>query len=98
MKSLRPKDRYEPPDGGACISEAGFRGQTSSNDTHHSTTVPPARLYCKAKSELAKLFYLRHTLMDNRPGLIVETHTTAGGGPAARRSTRHSMYGVIASD
>jgi len=53
FQSFKPK---EPPEGGGRPSVGGrnapadFRGKKRSNETHHSTTDPDARLYRKGRA------------------------------------------------
>ncbi len=84
-KSFKPKDDQppaEPPAGRN--SEADFRGQKRSNDTHASTTDPDARLYRKSNNTAAELCYAGHVLMENRSGLLVDADLTAATGYAER--------------
>jgi hypothetical protein len=55
-----------------------------SDDTHHSTTDPDARLYKKSEGDKSRLCYLGHALMENRNGLIVDAETMRAGGTAQR--------------
>src|SRR6185503_13473957 len=72
LKSFKPKDadKQGPPDdpGNPTVN---FHGQKRSNDTHHSTTDPDARLATKGNHQEAKLFFMGHVLMENRNGLAV---------------------------
>jgi transposase len=88
MKSFKPK---EPPasgggDGGSDgrNAPADFRGEKRSNQTHHSTTDPDARLYRKGPGMEAKLCFIGHGLMENRSGLIVDARLTRVSGHAER--------------
>lgn len=84
MKSFRPKDGSgTPPDPGR-NGERDFRGEKRSNETHHSTTDPQARLYRKGDGQPAKLAWLGHVLMENRNGLIVDAELTQATGWAER--------------
>jgi transposase len=67
-----PDDRGNPT--------VDFRGHRRTNDTHQSTTDPEARLYKKGVGRPAQLAYLGHVLMENRSGLITDTHVTAADG------------------
>ncbi len=83
MKSFHPKDDTDIPGSGqGCNPDVDFRGQKRKNDTHASTTDPDARLYEKAKGQMAKLCYIGHALMENRNGLVVETRVTVTDGTA----------------
>ena len=81
-KSFRPKDGGEGPSGNG--REVDFHGEKRSNETHHSTTDPDARLYKKSKGSEAKMSYLGHALMENRHGLLVDTMVTLADGTAER--------------
>jgi len=67
MKSFHPKDVSGEPPAPGCNGERDFHGETRSNQTHASTTDPDARLYRKGPGQPAKLAYLGHVLMENRP-------------------------------
>jgi IS5 family transposase len=69
----------DPPDdpGNPTVN---FRGESRKNDTHQSTTDPDARLYKKSDGRPAQLAYAGHLLMENRSGLIVDTHVTPADG------------------
>ncbi|SFH53772.1 transposase, IS4 family [Palleronia marisminoris] len=76
-------------------AEADFRGQKRSNTTHASVTDPQARLYNKSPGAGAILFFMGHTLMENRNGLIVQAEVTQTDGHAERKAAlkmvnRHS--------
>ncbi len=87
MKSFKPKDGTgEPPTDGGRNTEANFRGEKRSNETHASTTDPDARLYRKGAGKEAKLCFLGHALMENRSGLVVSACLTrAEGTPKGSR-------------
>lgn len=80
QKSFRPKD--EPPTSdGTRNPDVNYRGQKRSNETHHSTTDPDARL-ARKKGKESKLSYQANALMDNRHGLIVDTEVLHATGTA----------------
>ena len=84
-KSFKPNHDQppsEPPVGRN--TEANFRGQRRSNDTHGSTTDPDARLYRKSNNTAAQLCYTGHVLMENRSGLLVDADLTTATGYAER--------------
>ena len=58
QKSFQRKDGDGPEGGGA-----DFHGQTRTNATPASTTVPDARLYKKSRGAEARLAYLGHLLI-----------------------------------
>src|SRR4051812_493993 len=85
MKSFKPKDGAgDPPMDGGRNTEADFRGEKRSNQTHASTTDPDARLYRKGAGKEAKLCFLGHALMENRSGLVVDACLTRADGHAER--------------
>lgn len=86
QKSFKSKDKDDRS--GDCGSNptVEFRGEKRSNATHQSTTDPEARLYKKAKGKEAKLCYLGHVLMENRNGLVVNTHLSQATGTAEREA------------
>jgi|SRR5271169_1270820 len=51
LKSFKPKDGGEPPEGGGKNPSVDFHGECRSNDTHASTTDPEARLAKKGKGK-----------------------------------------------
>src|SRR3989304_292517 len=69
QKSFRPRSGAPPPPtdsdpGNPC---GNFRGGRRTNDTHASTTDADAKLYGEGKGQGAKLAFLGHGVMDNRP-------------------------------
>ena len=75
--------------------EVNFRGQKRSNATHASVTDPDARLYKKAPGAAAMLWFMGHTLMENRNGLVVQAELTHADGHGERKAAleminRHS--------
>jgi transposase len=82
-KSVRPRDQ-EPPAPGGGNPTVDFRGQRRTNATHASTTDPDARLYTKARGQLARLSYLGHVLLEHRSGLIVDATVTPADGYGER--------------
>lgn len=84
MKSFRRKDGGGTPSDPGRNRERDFRGEKRSNETHHSTTDPQARLYRKGDGQPAKLAWLGHVLMENRNGLIVDAELTQATGWAER--------------
>jgi transposase len=87
MKSFVKKDGSgKPPGDGGRNPTVGFKGDSRSNDTHHSTTDPDARLYKKGDGEKSRLCYMGHALMENRNGLVVDMQTTYASGTAEREA------------
>lgn len=87
MKSFVKKDGSgKPPDDGGRNPTVDFKGESRSNDTHHSTTDPDARLYKKGDGEKSRLCYMGHALMENRNGLVVDVQTTHASGTAEREA------------
>jgi transposase len=91
-KSFRPRTDEGPPSGGGNPT-VDFHGQRRTNETHHSTTDPDARLYKKARGREARLGYLGHALIEHRSGLIVKTTVT----PATGRGERDAALVMIAT-
>lgn len=84
LKSFRPKDEKpgdRPPPDDPGNPTVNFRGEKRSNDTHHSTTDPEARLARKGGKE-SKLSYSQHVLMENRNGLVVDVRIDEAMGKA----------------
>ena len=63
MKSFKPKDDGDGPEGGSRNAPVDFKGQKRSNETHRSTTDPDAKLYRKGPGMEAKLCFIGHGLM-----------------------------------
>jgi transposase len=84
MKSIHPKDGGEPPQPGNRNPDVNFHGETRTNDTHHSSTDPEARLARKEAGKEAKLCFAGHVLMENRTGLVVDVMVTRASGTAER--------------
>lgn len=87
MKSFVKKDGSgKPPEDGGRNPTVDFKGESRSNDTHHSTTDADARLYKKGDGEKSRLCYMGHALMENRNGLVVDVQTTHASGTAEREA------------
>lgn len=85
LKSVRPRDDQEPPDGGTGKNpDVDFKGQHRANDTHVSTTDPQARLARNGHGQETKLSYAGHLLTENRSGLILGVLVTQATGTAER--------------
>jgi hypothetical protein len=67
MKSFRPKGGSGEPPAPGRNGERDFHGEQRCNDTYASTTDPEARLFRKGKGKEAKLAFMGHALMENRP-------------------------------
>ena len=80
MKSFRRKDEEEPPTKGIRNDAVYFHGEQLTNETHDFTTDPDSRLFRKGRGKEAKLSYMRHVLMENRNGLIIDTELTSATG------------------
>lgn len=96
MKSFRPKDGSGEPPAGGRNGERDFHGEKRSNETHASTTDPDARLYKKAKGQVARLCHMGHVVMENRSGLVVAARTTPATGTAEREAAE-AMIGDLDS-
>lgn len=86
QKSFKRKDQGGRPGDGGGNPTVDFRGEKRRNATHESTTDPEAKLYKKAQGREAKLSYLGHLLMENRNGLVVNTHLSQAVGTAEREA------------
>lgn len=94
IKSFRPKDG--PPEGPVGRNEErDFKGQKLSNATHASVTDPEAKLYRKSSQQGADLYYMGHTLMENRNGLVVEATVTQANGTAEREAALAMVKKVV---
>jgi len=83
LKSFRKKDAPVQPSGDDPGNPTvNFHGEKRTNQTHHSTTDPDARLYRKGLGKEARLSYMGHALMDNRHGLVVGALLTPATGRA----------------
>jgi hypothetical protein len=58
-------------------ADVNFKGEKRSNATHASVTDQDARLYKKSPAASAVLYFMGHTLMENRNGLIVRNRHLA---------------------
>jgi transposase len=90
-KSFKPKDDDQPPPRiGGCIkaknTDANFRGEKRTNDTHASTTDSDARLYKKSAGSASRLGYLGHIMTENRNGFVIDTALTLATGTAEREA------------
>jgi len=84
LKSFKPKDGGDTPEGGGKNPSVDFHGGRRTNETHASTTDPEARLAKKGKGKEAKLCFTGHVLMENRTGLAVDVQVTTATGTAER--------------
>ena len=85
QKSCRRKDDdSEPPTGAGRNSEANFRGEKRSSETHESKIDRDAGLAKKGPGKEARLSYTLHTVMENRNGPIVKTAASHATGSAER--------------
>jgi transposase len=84
VKSMRRRDGEDPPSGPGRNPAVDFRGERRTNETHVSPTDPQAKLYRKANSHPAKLYYMGHVLMEHRSGLPVDVEVTEANGHAER--------------
>src|ERR1700694_5029514 len=85
LKRFQRKDakNVPPPDdpGNATVD---FHGEKRCNETHESKTDPEAKLARKGKGKEAKLSYNGNLLVENRPGLIVNSEVFEANGTAER--------------
>ncbi len=67
-------------------ADMNFRGEKRSNATHASVTDPDAHLYKKAPGAAAILWFVGHTAMENRKGLVVQAELTHADGHGERKA------------
>ncbi|MGQ0669268.1 MAG: IS5 family transposase, partial [Actinomycetota bacterium] len=84
LKSFRPRDDQDPPEGAGRNPARDFRGKRRKNETHASTTDAEARLYTKSEGQTARLCFMAHALMENRSGLLLDILVTEATGTAER--------------
>jgi transposase len=65
-----------------------FHGEIRRNDSHESSTDAEARLARKSGGHEAKLAYCGNVLMENRNGLVVNTHVMLCSGTAEREAAK----------
>jgi transposase len=58
---------FQRTDGGSDRDGRNFHGDFRTNDTHASKTDPDAKLYRKGHGQEARLAYLGHLVIENRP-------------------------------
>ncbi len=86
VKSMRRRDGKDEPPGPGRNRTVSWHGEKRSNQTHVAPKDPEAKLYSKGKGQAAKLYYMGHTLMDHRHGLIVDVEVTEASGYAEREA------------
>ncbi len=85
LKSVKPRDDDQPPPPtGGRNADVDFHGQRRTNETHHSTTDPEARIARKGRGQEARLCFGGHILMENRNGLVLDVLVTQASGTAER--------------
>lgn len=84
LKSFRPRDDQDPPQGGGRNAPSDFHGHHRSNETHQSRTDPEARLARKGRHQEARMSFSGHLLTENRNGLIVDALLSTASGTAER--------------
>ena len=84
VKSMRRRDGRDEPPGPGRNPAVDFRGERRTNETHVSPSDPAAKLYRKANSHPAKLYFMGHVLMEHRSGLPVDFEVTEANGFAER--------------
>ena len=104
LKSYRPRDEDDRPQGGGRNAEVDFRGARRSRETHVSSTDPEALLYKKGASQDARLRFMGHLLTENRHGLVVDVELTQATGYAEREAAlrmlkrRRRKGGTVSAD
>jgi hypothetical protein len=92
MKSVKPKDGSgEPPARGGAQCRSGLPWPEALERHHASTTDRQARFYRKGKGKETKLCFIRHGLMENRHGLLVDACLTQADGHAERVAALHMI-------
>jgi transposase len=86
VKSMRRRDGKDDPPGPGRNPTVNWHGEKRTNETHVSPKDPEAKLFRKGKGQAAKLYYMGHTLMDHRHGLIVDVQVTQATGYAEREA------------
>ena len=86
VKSLRRRDGKDEPPVPGRNPAVDFRGEQRTNETPVAPLDPQAKLYRKAMSHPAKLYYLGHVLMEHRHGLPVDVEVTEANGYAERNA------------
>ena len=86
VKSMRRRDGKDEPPGPGRNPTVNWRGEKRTNETHVAPKDPEAKLFRKADGQIAKLYYMGHTLMDHRHGLIVDVEVTEASGVAERET------------
>jgi transposase len=86
VKSMRRRDGKDEPPGPGRNPTVNWHGQKRSNETHVAPNDPQAKLFRKGDGQAAKLYYMGHTLMDHRHGLIVDVEVTEASGLAEREA------------
>ena len=71
LKRYRPKDEDGPPGGVGRNPDVDLHGEKSRRDMHESKTDKNALPFKKTKGAEPKLACLRHLLIENRHGLVV---------------------------
>jgi len=86
VKSMRRRDGEDDPPGPGRNPTVNWHGEKRTNETHVSPQDPDAKLFRKGSGHAAKLYYMGHTLMDHRHGLIVDVEVTEADGYAERET------------
>ena len=72
--------------------EIDFRSEKQSHATYASTTGPDVRLYKQSPGAGAVLCFMRHALMENWSGLIVQGDLTRADGHAERKAALDMIH------
>ena len=86
VKSMRRRDGQDDPPPPGRNPHVDFHGERRTNETHAAPHEPQAKLFRKGKSQLAKLYYMGHVLMEHRQGLAVDVEITEANGYAEREA------------
>jgi hypothetical protein len=70
--------------GGGGNTERDFHGEKRRDDMHFSTTDPDGWLFRKGATKEVKLCHMRHLMVEDRNGCIVDARLTEANGTAER--------------
>lgn len=80
-----------PAPAGNHPEDKDFHGEKWSNDTHHSTTDPEAKLCKKSSEKGAELSYFGHEVIDTHSRVIMDIQATYATGTAEREAALNML-------
>jgi len=80
-----------PAPAGNHPEDKDFHGEKWSNDTHHSTTDPEAKLCKKSRGKSAELSYFGHEVIDTPSRVIMDIQATYATGTAEREAALNML-------